>query len=127
MPPPVPISQQVSPSPSESARIDALFKEVGIVNGRVEVVQNTLGDVKSGVDELRSAVAGMVRLEVRHESAALAANELRRDLDAAVVEIGRIKEQMPGLLETRQDVRKLVWIIVSAVVLAVLGVVLAKT
>lgn len=111
----------------ESARIDALVTEVGNVSGRVEAVQTTLGDVKSGIDELRSAVAGMVRLEMRHEAAAMLAAETRKELDALHTEVNAMKEQMPGLLETRQDVRRIFWIVIAGVTAAVLGLVLIKT
>lgn len=98
-------------------RVDQIVEDVGIIKGRVE-------SVHGGVNELRNALAVLVKHEVLMEQQALAAQNHAQ----AVVELGRrltvVEVEMPQLKETRTWVVRGMLLALTSVGLAVLGLVL---
>jgi len=117
----------VTPMPSQEERIDAVVHRLGEVNGKVDTIQRTVVDVNAGIAELRSAVAQMARLEVRHDASTVLVDEVRRDLKALDERVDGIEKELPLLRKGNAALEKVAWIVATAVILAILGLVLVKT
>jgi uncharacterized membrane protein YdfJ with MMPL/SSD domain len=101
---------------AESRRVDQLVDDVGQIKGKVESVDR-------GVNELRSAMAVLVRHEVLMEQAGAVAAANTTKLDGMSARLHKVEEHMPGLIEARGDVRRILWIVVAAVCAGVLALV----
>lgn len=92
---------------ADSARVDRLVEDIGTVKGRME-------SVHSGVNELRAALAVLVRHEVLMGQNAQSAIDLRGELAAINARVHVVEKEIPSLKETRG------WIVRG--MLAILGV-----
>ena len=110
----------------DSVRIDNLVSVVGEMKGQVESVVAATTDLRSSVEGLRDAVAGMVRLEMSHSMTASKLAEQTVHNTKVDGRLQKLEEDMPALRELRQDVRRGVWIIISAVIVALMALVLQK-
>lgn len=112
---------------------DALANMLAASDSRIDVLAEHVGEVKAdvrqvraGVDELRSALAVLVRHEVRMDSNAAELGALRAELTAQGKCIHEIQVQMPQLMETRGLIMRGVLAVIGAVGVAVLAVVVRK-
>jgi len=101
---------------ADSSRIDSLVGDVGQIKGRVE-------SVDKGINELKSAMAVLVRHEVLMEQAGAIAAANTTKIEAIDRRMQDVEKQMPGLIEGRGDVRRIFWLVVSAVVLGGLALI----
>lgn len=111
----------------DSGRIDGLVEQVGYVRGTVEKVDGK-------VDELRSAMAVLVKHEVLMEQQRLSVADLRDSHRASIVEAEKDREDMdrrlkvveaeiPPLKEARAWVVRGLTLVVTAVLVALLALV----
>jgi hypothetical protein len=101
---------------ADSSRIDALVGDVGHIKGRVE-------SVDKGINELKSAMAVLVRHEVLMEQAGAIAAANAKKIEGVDKRLQDVEKHMPGLIEGRADVRRIFWLVVSAVVLGGLALI----
>jgi predicted RNase H-like nuclease (RuvC/YqgF family) len=104
---------------ADSQRIDRLVDDVGHVKGRVERVDKN-------VDELRSAMAVLVRHEVVMEQNASSVSMLRVEVGELGRRVSAIETDMPQLRETRTWVVRGMLLVISLVGLAVVGLVVVR-
>ena len=104
---------------ADSRRVDALTQDMGEVKADVRVV-------RSGVDELRSALAVLVKHEVRMENQASDFAELRSQVIATDQRVQVIEHAMPQLIETRKWTMGAVLAVAGAVGVALLALVVNK-
>ena len=109
---------------SDSVRLDNLVHVVGEMKGQVESVVTATTGLQTSVEGLRDAVAGMVRLEMNHAQTSAKQHEHSTDLAVVKGRLQKLEEDMPGLRELRQDVRRGVWVVLSAVLVALLALVI---
>lgn len=110
----------------DSVRIDNLVNVVGEMKGQMESVVAATDDLRSSVEGLRDTVAGMVRLEMSHSMTAGKLAEQTVHNTKIDGRLQKLEEDMPALRELRQDVRRGVWAVLSAVLVAVLALVLQR-
>ncbi len=96
------------------------------MNGKVDALHGITKGVNDGIAELRTAMANVARLEVRHQHVQLAQERAMNLYEKLETRVDLIEKDMPGLKETRGDVRKVQWIVGAAVITALLGLVLVK-
>ena len=101
----------------DSRRIDALVVDVGAIKGEVTIVRD-------GVDKLNSAMERLIRHDMRLDQSAAEHVEIHKVAADHEIRISAIETVMPGLQESRADMRKLMMAIISAVALAVVALVL---
>lgn len=102
---------------SDAARIDRLVDDVAVVKGKVEKVDK-------GIDELRSALAVLVRHEVVMEQHAKTTQQVRTDHSELDKRVRLIELEMPQLREARGWAVKAVLAVVSVFGLALAGLVI---
>lgn len=100
---------------ADSARIDALVGDVGQIRGNVQVVHAKVDSVATGVNELRDALAVLVRHDVQMQHHSAAAQALRTDMDGIDKRVQTVEKQIGPVVELRA------WVIGAG--LAALGVV----
>lgn len=100
---------------ADSARIDALVGDVGTIKGSVQAVNSKVDGVASGVNELRDALAILVRHDVEMSHNRTAAEALRVDVNTMSGRVQVLERQIGPVVEMRG------WVIGGG--LAVLGVV----
>jgi predicted RNase H-like nuclease (RuvC/YqgF family) len=98
-------------------RIDLLAQDV-------RTVQVEVGKVGKGVDELRSAMAVLVKHEVLMNQQQLENATLRKDLSDQDKRLALVEREMPQLLETRGWVTRAGLFVLGIVGLAVVGLVI---
>jgi regulator of replication initiation timing len=108
---------------SDSARIDSLVTAVGEMKGQVASVVTSTKSLQESVEGLRDTVAGMVRLEMSHRQTMEQVADQRVENGKVQARLQTLENDMPALRELRQDVRRGVWVILSAVLLAGLALV----
>ncbi len=111
---------------ADSRRIDDLVTDVGEIRGDVRAVRHQVGEVAQGVAEMTKSLAVLIKHEVlmeQHGAAVAAQTRLTESIDQRLHVVER---EMPGLIESRADARRVQWLVIAAVVAAVLGVVLVK-
>jgi chromosome segregation ATPase len=116
---------------AESRRVDRLVDDVGEIKGQVEGLRNDTGRINKGVEELRESMAALNRHSILLEKQQDGHAMLRRDHEDLKIahhaldnRVRTMEVHMPGLQEMRTDYRKLVGLIVFAVVTALLGLVI---
>ena len=107
----------------DSARIDSLVTAVGDMKGQVASVVASTKSLQESVEGLRDAVAGMVRLEMSHRQTVEQVADQRLESGRVQARLQALESDMPALRELRQDVRRGVWVILSAVLLAGLALI----
>ena len=101
---------------ADSRRVDQLVEDVGVVKGRME-------SVHTGVNELRSALAVLVKHEVLMNEHARIAVSVSSDVAALDVRVQAIECEMPQLKESRQWVVRGMLLVLAMVGLALLALV----
>lgn len=102
---------------ADGRRIDRLVEDVGVVKGKVDKVDK-------GVDELRSALAVLVKHEVVMEQQAISVAALRADTADLGRRVNNIEHDMPQLRETRTWIVRGMLGALGLIGLAVIGFVL---
>jgi len=101
---------------ADSRRVDQLVEDVGVVKGRME-------SVHTGVNELRSALAVLVKHEVLMNEHARSAVSVSSDVAALDVRVQAIEREMPQLKESRQWVVRGMLMVLLIVGMALLALV----
>ena len=73
------------------------------------------------VAELNKAMAVLVKHEMVMEQHSATVAGMRSKIEAMDGRLNVIEREMPGLIEVRADIRKVFWLVVSAVVMAAAG------
>ncbi len=102
---------------ADSRRVDQLVEDVGVVKGRME-------SVHSGVNELRNALAVLVKHEVIMGQTAQAATEFRVELASINARVHIIEKEVPALKETREWVVRGMLMVLGIIGLAMVALVL---
>jgi outer membrane murein-binding lipoprotein Lpp len=111
---------------ADSRRIDDLVENVGEIKGDVQAVKGKVDGVASGVDELRSAMAVLVRHDVQMEHNRAATDRLAADVQKLDDRMSAVEVQMPALIEMRGWGVKAILAVLGVVGLALLALVVAK-
>lgn len=111
---------------SDSHRIDVLVKDVGHIKGTIESGRQVQEYIVSGVDELKSAMAVLVKHEVVMEQHGTAMSAVRADQKAQDERLQSLERKAPGWDETRAWVVRAGLMVVAAVALALLALVIRK-
>lgn len=105
---------------ARALRVDALADDVADVKADVR-------QIRGGVDELRSALAVLVRHEVRMETHTTDFGKLRDHVDSMDTRLHLVEQKMPALEETRGWVVRALIAVVGTVLLAVVALVVKVT
>ena len=106
---------------ADSARIDALVGDVGIVKGNIQVVGAKVDGVASSVNELRDALTVLVRHDVQVQQHAAENVILRKDVTDIGGRVQVLERQIGPLIEMRT------WVIGGGLgILALIGIAVAK-
>jgi hypothetical protein len=111
---------------SSEDQVNRLGVELGELRGVVKGVDSKVDDLRAGMAALSQAMASVVRLEVKHDAAAMNVQSMRDRQDLLDKRIDVIEAEMPGLRETRQWVVRALSIVVGTVMMALLGLVIIK-
>lgn len=104
---------------ADSRRIDELVGDVGEIKG-------TVAGVKDGVDELRNALAVLVRHDVQMEHNRQAADALRAKVEIIDGRLHAVESALPPLVEMRAWAVRAMLGVLGVIGLALLGLVLVK-
>ena len=102
---------------ADSNRIDGLVNDVGVVKGRVEHIHH-------GVDELRSALAILVRHETLMTQYETKHHNTSTRLDTLDTRIHEIEKKLPPLEEARGWTVKGILAVIAVVGMAILALVI---
>lgn len=86
---------------ADARRIDGLVGDVSDIKGDVKRVSADVGSVASGVNELRSALAVLVKHEVRMEHATAESLKQRAEIAELDKRLHAVETVVPGLVEMR--------------------------
>lgn len=111
---------------SDSHRIDVLVKDVGHIKGTIESSRQVQEYIVSGVDELKTAMAVLVRHEVVMEQHKDAVSAVAADQKAQDARLQSLERKAPGWDETRAWVVRAALLVLAAVGLALLALVIRK-
>ncbi len=115
---------------ADSRRIDDLVGDVGEIKGAVTNLRAGVGELKDGVNELRGGMIALTRLSINLERQAEDHGKTQAQMSMMDTRLRAaettIASELPPLKETREDVRKVQWLVWAAVIAAVLGLVLAS-
>lgn len=119
--------------PTTDPVLVALAQHIGRVDGKVDGVKSAVDQVNANVGELRSAVTTMARLEISHTEVRglqqvqqQQINELRAAQEKQEGQLSTISSELGPLKETRSWVIKVLSYVVTAVVIALIGLVVVK-
>ena len=110
----------------DSQRIDMLVQDVGHIKGEIKSGRNTQEHIVKGIDELKNAMAVLVRHEVVMEQHATAVSGVQKDQREMNDRLHVIERKAPGWDETRQWVVRAALMVLGVVALAVLALVIRK-
>ena len=111
---------------ADSRRIDDLVGDVGTIKGTVSTLKDGVLDLKDGVNELRGAMTILSRHSIALERSAEDDRKTAAELSLLNTRLRVVENDMPGLKETRDDVRRALWIVIAAVIVAGLGLILVS-
>lgn len=111
---------------ADSQRIDSLVKDVGHIKGEMSHAREAQQTIVKGVDELKNAMAVLVRHEVVMEQHGTAVSAVRADQRAQDERLQSLERKAPGWDETRAWVVRAGMLVVAAVALALLALVIRK-
>jgi chromosome segregation ATPase len=111
---------------SNEDHVTRLSVELGELRGVVKGVDGKVDDLRTGMAQLSQAMASVVRLEVKHDTAAMNMQSMRDRQDLLDKRIDSIETEMPQLRETRQWVVRAMVTVVGVVIMAVIGLVIVK-
>ena len=111
---------------ADSRRIDDLVGDVGTIKGSVVALKEGVSEMKDGINELRGAMTILSRHSIALERSAEDHSKTTAELARMDTRIRAVELDMPGIKETREDVRKVQWLVWAAVVVAVVGLVLVS-
>lgn len=111
---------------SDSRRIDVLVTDVGHIKGEMHHARETQQTIVKGVDELKSAMAVLVRHEVVMEQYGTSASTIKADQKSQDDRLQILERKAPGWDEARAWVVRAGLMVVAAVVVALLALVIRK-
>lgn len=111
---------------ADSRRIDDLVDNVGEIKGAVHILKSDSDRIGQGVEQLQQSMTVLNRHAVLMETQRAEINTMVGKYDKLEARVRDIELDMPSLKDSRADVKKAVWIIVSAVMIAVLALVFRK-
>lgn len=106
--------------------VTRLAAELGELRGAVKGVDGKVDDLRMGMAKLSEAMASVVRLEVKHDSAVVNMQSLRDRQDVMDKRIDLIEKEMPALQEMRGWVVKGILAVIGAVLAGLMALVIAK-
>lgn len=111
---------------ADSRRIDDLVGDVGEIKGDMRILKADTGRAVSGIEQLQLSMAAVGRLAVLMESQNAKIDALSAKHEKLDTRLLTVERDMPGIKETREDVRKALWIVIAAVIVAGLGLILVS-
>ena len=110
----------------DSQRIDVLVTDVGYIKGEMHHAREAQQTIAKGVDELKTAMAVLVRHEVVMEQHKDAVSAVAADQKAQDARLQSLERKAPGWGETRAWVVRAALLVLAAVGLALLALVIRK-
>lgn len=111
---------------ADSRRIDDLVGDVGEIKGDMRILKADTGRAVSGIEQLQLSMAAVGRHTVLMESQNAKIDALSAKHEKLDTRLLTVERDMPGIKETREDVRKALWIVIAAVIVAGLGLILVS-
>ena len=111
---------------ADSRRIDDLVGDVGEIKGDMRILKADTGRAVSGIEQLQLSMAAVGRHTVLMESQSAKIDALSAKHEKLDTRLLTVERDMPGIKETREDVRKALWIVIAAVIVAGLGLILVS-
>ena len=111
---------------SDSRRIDVLVNDVGHIKGEMSHSRETQQTIVKGVDELKTAMAVLVRHEVVMEQHGSSVAAVKAEQKAQDDRLHVLERKAPGWDETRAWVVRAGLMVVAAVAIALLALVIRK-
>ena len=111
---------------ADSRRIDDLVGDVGEIKGDMRILKADTGRAVSGIEQLQLSMAAVGRHTVLMESQNAKIDALSAKHEKLDTRLLTVERDMPGIKETREDVRKVQWLVWAAVIVAALGLVLVS-
>lgn len=111
---------------ADSRRIDGLVETVGVIKGDAQAIKGRVEGISSGVDELRSALAVLVRHDVQMEHNRTATDTLAASVAKLDERVDKVEREIPPLIEMRSWAIKAMLAVIAVVGLAVVGLVVFK-
>lgn len=111
---------------ADSRRIDDLVGDVGEIKGDMRILKADTGRAVSGIEQLQLSMAAVGRHTVLMEGQSAKIDALSAKHENLDTRLLTVERDMPGLKETREDVRKALWLVIAAVIVAGLGLILVS-
>lgn len=93
-------------------------------NGRITNLELTTQRIETKVDGIAESLHVLTRLEERQVYINDRLAEGSKTMGDLRERVSDLEREMPALKETRQDIRKLTWLVLGAVVVALLALVI---
>lgn len=111
---------------SPDDQISRLNSEVGELRGIVKGVDTKVDDLRAGMAKLSEAMASVVRLEVKHDTAVTNLQTIKDRQDILDRRVDSVEREMPQLIEARQWIVRAMVMVVGFVGMAVVALVVVK-
>lgn len=111
---------------SADDQVSRLSSELGELRGVVKGVDGKVDDLRTGMAKLSEAMASVVRLEVKHDTAVMNVQALRDRQDLLDRRVDAVEREMPQLVEARQWIVRAMVAVIGAVGMATIALVIVK-
>ena len=111
---------------AESQRVDLLVQDVGEIKGNVKTLQGDVSRVNTGVDRLMDSMTGLNRHAVQMETHASTLSNIAADQKDLESRTSVIEKGVPNWERTSKMVDRGMLAVITAVGMALLGLVLIK-